>query len=225
MGKYISDETRLKQKRGSGFGEDYIPWIVDNDFNNQGVSAVIKDIKNGRMIQLMSQGELGWYYMYRFSDDVVDLREQFPLLPKEETDEIAAMFGARKPRRVMTTDMLLTLADSREVAISVKADRTAMDDKRNKEKFLIEQEYWRRRGVAWQIVFKEDLDPKVIENLEHVWSSWYEDRVYSERSLVRYMIMHKIITVDLTKDIDYRAILEGLKADPIWDEYKYLLEK
>ena len=231
MGKYISDESRYKLKRGSGTGIDYKTWIKDRDFCNMGVSAMVIDFKTGRPVYLLSQGELWWYYIFRWNDDVVDIQEQYPLLPIEDTVAIAEEMGiapvkdVKKRNKVMTTDMLLTMVDGSQKAVSVKLDRKAVDDRRTQQNLIVESEYWIRQGIPWIQVYKEDLNPTLVSNIERVWNSWDEDRVYDDFSLARYLIIHKVITVDMTKEIDYRELIAKLKKDAIWDEYSYLLKE
>lgn len=60
--------------------------------------------------------ERNYYYLTEYSDFVVDIREQFPLLPLEETIVIAYELGIKHPIDpkkhepiVVTTDFLLTV--------------------------------------------------------------------------------------------------------------------
>ena len=60
--------------------------------------------------------ERNYFYLTEYPDFVVDIREQFPLLPLEETIVIADELGIKHPTDskthepiVMTTDFLLTV--------------------------------------------------------------------------------------------------------------------
>lgn len=60
--------------------------------------------------------ERNYFYLTEYSDVVIDLREQFPVLPFEETRLIADELGIKHPTDpktgepiVMTTDFLLTI--------------------------------------------------------------------------------------------------------------------
>ena len=88
----ITEEGKLKQNRGTGTGADYIPWIRAREFNSKGTASTFADYKHGREIQVLSQGELYYYYLLRWQDDVVDIREQYPL-DFEETIKIADEMG------------------------------------------------------------------------------------------------------------------------------------
>lgn len=74
--------------------------------------------------------ERNHFYLTEYSDFVVDIREQFPLLPLEETIVIADELGIKHPTDpkanepiVMTTDFLLTMDKGQgvfEVARTIK---------------------------------------------------------------------------------------------------------
>lgn len=60
--------------------------------------------------------ERNYFYLTEYSDVVINLREQFPVLPFEETRLIADELGIKHPTDpktgepiVMTTDFLLTI--------------------------------------------------------------------------------------------------------------------
>jgi hypothetical protein len=116
------------------------------------------------------------YYVFLIYDlmmRVLDIREQFPLLPLEETLEIARMLGIKHPTDpatgypvVMTTDFLLKVRIGRETFFHARTVKYAeeLEDPRVKEKFEIERRYWKRRDIDWGYVTEEDLPPALVEN-------------------------------------------------------------
>ena len=95
---------------------------------------------------------------------MLDIREQFPLLPLSETEEIAAALGYKHPRapggacdEVMTTDFLLTVRGSDSdpaphlEARYVKYQKD-MDNKRTCEKMQIERAFWTAYDVTFKVV-------------------------------------------------------------------------
>ncbi len=48
--------------------------------------------------------ERNYFYLTEFSDAVLDIREQFPLLPQEETIVIAEELGIKHPADPKTGD-------------------------------------------------------------------------------------------------------------------------
>jgi hypothetical protein len=115
---------------------------------------------------------------------VVDIREQYPLLPLEETIQIAEQLRIKHPplnapkgnETVMSTDFVITLKKGNEkinIARTVKPKSKLTN--RVKQKFTIEQEYWRRRGVDWGVVTDAELDPVMIANMEFLFPFYFWD--------------------------------------------------
>ena len=226
MGRTVSEETKLKQNRGTGRGKDYLPWMLIRELNCKGTSTSLPDWKHGRMIQLLSQAELWWYYKLRWNDEVIDIREHFPLNLKETT-EIAnylSIYPMQYGKKHMNTDMVLTLDDGNEIAICVKANCNEDLDRRTIQNLMIEEEYWKLHNVPYYVVYKSDLNPLEILNIKNVITSYDSSRVYDDFSLVRHLIAHKLIQVDMTKEIDFKGIIKEMKEEEIWTQYRLLLE-
>lgn len=79
MTRRISDKSKQILHMGEGKGKDYVPYILTSEFNSLGTTSIITDWKTGRNIHCMSQGEAMWYYLLRWNDSNIDIREQFPL--------------------------------------------------------------------------------------------------------------------------------------------------
>lgn len=115
--------------------------------------------------------------------DVVDVREQFPLFPLDETVEIAKSIGVRHPRdrgkfSVRTTDLLITTKNG-FVAVCVKYKKD-LRKKKVREKIAIEEKYWERRGVKFLVITEEDITRYGYRNAERIRS--FGDRPLSEVS-------------------------------------------
>ena len=112
----------LSEGRGQGEGAAYRPFLQMGDFSNLGRGHRIQDHRTGRVHHLFSDLEANYYWLVAWSDQVLDIREQYPLLPREETERIAAELGVQHPKSigctnpmVMTTDMLLTVREGDEI--------------------------------------------------------------------------------------------------------------
>ena len=82
-------QALVRAGRGQGEGAEYIPWLQIGDFSSQGRSHRIQDHENGRIHHLFSDLEADYYHILAWADTVVDIREQYPLLPVAETERIA----------------------------------------------------------------------------------------------------------------------------------------
>lgn len=155
----ISDKGRYRQHRGEGTGANYKPWIKIRDFGSQGTASNVIDYKHGRTMQLLSQGEVYYYYLLRWRDDVEDIREQFPL-DLADTVDIANRLEIMHPKddkTRMTTDLLVTKTNGQLEAYSIKTNKSELDNPRTAEKIYIEKLYWESRGVPFLLNSKTML--------------------------------------------------------------------
>lgn len=67
--------------RGKGTGASYLPWLRVQDVPSQGLSTRIEGWKTGRIHHFLSELELMYYLAVVWSILVMDIREQYPLLP------------------------------------------------------------------------------------------------------------------------------------------------
>ncbi len=165
----------LEEGRGQGRGCAYTPWLNVRDVHSLGLSTRVRGWKTGRAHSLLSKLETNYFYVLDGSSVVTDIREQFPLLPIEETLAIANECGLVHPRDpatrepvVMTTDFIITVrgsAGSVDCARTVKY-RQDLASKRKLEKLEIERRYWIKRGVNWGIVTENDIPIGMAKNIE-----------------------------------------------------------
>lgn len=204
----ITEEGKIKNGRGTGTGVEYKPWIKIRELNSKGTASNIIDWKNGRQIELLSQAEVWWYYVLRWDDNVIDIREQYPLvldITLAICDECGFVHPANRKTR-MTTDFLVDYCDGNRKAFSVKADRAVLDNPREVEKQFIEKEYWNKAGIPFQILYKEDLSRQFVMNIKDIVYCYDANRVADDIGKLRYLIAHKKITVDLNTKLDYQAL-------------------
>ncbi|MFY0521338.1 MULTISPECIES: heteromeric transposase endonuclease subunit TnsA [Lysinibacillus] len=179
-------EKWIKEGRGSGVGVDYKPWLNIQDVSSKGRSTRLKGIKTNRQHEFLSDLERNYFYLTEYSDSVVDIREQFPLLPLEETIVIADELGLKHPTDpktnepvVMTTDFLLTVDKGEglaEIARTLKMKDELLKE-RVIEKFEIERVYWERRQVDWGIVTELEISKEMARNISYI-HDYYDIQQY-----------------------------------------------
>lgn len=164
---------RIAEGRGQGTGGNYRPWLEVQDFPSLGVSHRLLGLKTEREHHLFSDLELTVFLIYDVLTSIIDIREQFPLLPLDETLKIAKKIGVKHPSDpatgypvVMTTDFFLKLRVRREVIFHARTAkyREYLADQRVIEKFEIERRYWLSRDINWGYVTEEDISPTLAEN-------------------------------------------------------------
>lgn len=169
-----SIERRIRSGHGTGTGRNYTPWLEVHNGPTRGISSRILGHKTGRIHHLFSQLELYYFLEAEWMDCIIDIREQYPLLPRAETETISSYLGIRHPRiprtkthPVMTTDFLLTTQDGMLHARSLKY-YSDLSNPRTVEKLKIEKEYWNRRNIEWKIVTERQINKVHAKNI-----SWF----------------------------------------------------
>ncbi len=208
----ISEKTKAKEHRGEGVGAKYIPYIKTSEINSLGTTANPIDWKNGRTIQLLSQGELFLYYDLRWTDDVVDIREQFPLDLKL-TLEIADANSIKHPKdrnTRMTTDMLVTMSNGLLKAYSVKNDKKVLNDDRTVEKLFIEKKYWEVKGIPYVLIYKDDIPQQRVSNIRRVVEYYDKNKIHDDVSRIKHLIATKQIKVNMDEPLDFKELVKLL---------------
>ena len=115
------------------------------------------------------------FYLLDWSEQTMDIREQFPLSELEEAIKIADSLGIRYPfdRKsgfpyVLTSDVLITTGQG-TVARSVKLTKD-LDNPRVCEKLEIERRYWKRKGIEWRLVTENQISRAKARNIEWLFS-------------------------------------------------------
>lgn len=168
---------RIKEKRGVGTGSNYKPWLNIHDVPSIGMVTRTMSETTGRIHHLMSENlEFAYHITLEWSKMVKDIREQYPLLPIEESQSIAEETGITYPVDpktrepiVLTTDFLITIADDkglREVARTLKHSNKLT--KRQLEKFEIERRFYQKRGIDWGVVTENDINYDLVNNIKWI---------------------------------------------------------
>ncbi|MCT4605729.1 MAG: TnsA endonuclease N-terminal domain-containing protein [Marinisporobacter sp.] len=185
-------EKLIKEGRGQGIKEAYKPWLLIQDVPSTGRESRLVGIKINRQYDFLSDLEKNYFYISDFSDEVIDIREQFPLLPIEETILIADELGIKHPTdprtneyTVMTTDFLITKrVDGKniDVARTIKPSEKLMDE-RVMEKFEIERRYWEKQGIGWSIATEKETNNAMAKNISYIYSYYHIDEIDSLKEL------------------------------------------
>jgi hypothetical protein len=196
---------RIEEGRGTGRLSEYNPWLHIQDVPSKGLVTRIKGWKTTRVHHLLSIFELMYFYVLEWSTDVFDIREQYPLLPLEETLAIAQACGIRHPTDphtkhpvVMSTDFVNTIQQNGKNIDQARTlkHKQELRSKRKLEKLEIERRYWEKRKVDWKIVTEDDIPNVLARNVE--WLHQY--RHLEDFSDLTEFTIHQIISV-LTKSV------------------------
>lgn len=186
-------QLKIRNGCGQGEGKDYKPWIRVGEFSSSGTSYRIPYYKQGgRICHFFSQLEARAFYLFEWSENVVDIREQYPLLPVETTLALADSMGIKHPASynkrshvseitVMTTDFLVRFANGNQKAYSIKMSQD-LNNPRVMEKQRLETAYWGSQGIPFAILTEHQISHKIAGNLEFLYDYRnHTTEVYWER--------------------------------------------
>ena len=185
-------ESRYRAGYGQGSGSCYKPWLDVHDVPSNGVTRRTNGRKTGRQHVTFSLLEDGALLCSQRLDRVVDIREQYPLYPLQDTVALAERLGIKHPAHpkdgslvMMTTDLVLTEVapdgTQRLSAIAVKPS-TELGNQRTLEKLELERLYWEMHMTSWSLVTEREMPEGLISNLR-----WIDDfhEISSETLSVR----------------------------------------
>jgi hypothetical protein len=183
--RYGFDEVRIQrfisEGRGKGTGSHYKPWLNASDVPSLGRVHRAFCPKTGREHHLLSDNEYYTFLLQWWDDDVIDIREQYPLIDRSETLEIAARCGVKHPVDpasgalwVITTDFLVTqkhAGRNEEIIAYTVKQANELNKERTLEKLEIERRYWERREVPWKIITDQQVKSIFTKNLSWILNS------------------------------------------------------
>lgn len=220
-------DNYVRQGYGQGEGASYMPWIRIQDVSSRGKSRETRGIKTGRIYHTLSNLEYGYLLLLEFSDEVVDIREQFPVFPTATSKRIAAELGIRYPVYkntqvpfVMTADFLVTLRNpdgTRRLAIrTCKYEEELLPQPelaRTIEKLDLEKAIWRANGHSdWKLVTDRVITNTLVDNLD-----WIHKRAVIARELQQPELQKRFLDgldyfdgTDRTLSSVLRSIAKGI---------------
>lgn len=187
----------LARGDGQGQGMDYQPFFRVQDVPSKGRAHKVKGLKIPRTHHYLSDLEYLHHVLSEYNQSVAQIREQFALLPREETQQIANLLGIKHSvyRKfntpiVMTSDIVLTLNNKVQetqvisVKYSTDLESETKSPQRTLDKLLIEKTYWNRRGIKWSLSTEKDISINKALNLDMLRTSmvayemdWLQERM------------------------------------------------
>src|SRR5690625_3145465 len=201
----------IKEGRGQGHGQDYLPWIRTNEFSSRGRATRLYSQKTGRTHHLHSDNQYRAFLIFEFNSHVIDIRESFPLLDVMEVidDKDDLRFDKFTDKQtgepyVLTTNFLLTLKEAdgsqKYLARTIK-NTTELKRKITFEKLEIERRYWLAKGVDWKIMTQKELPRQFAENIEWIRetmltaSGGESDKEELSLKMYKYLLENENLTV------------------------------
>ena len=182
MGRIKWTEKKIQQMQADGFGKgtraDYKPWLCVESTSSLGRARRVWSPKTGRTHHLLSDVEYTLFLALEWAQNVVDIREQYPL-ERECTLEIARSLGIRHPHypgttvpTVMSADFLVTkIVNGVKTleAFNAKRDEEA-EDEVSLLKLEIQRSYFEALSIAHHVIFHSQIPKQTISNI-----AWIRD--------------------------------------------------
>lgn len=180
MGRYNSNrittkfvENYIKERLWEKNSSEYVPFLNVRSVPTKGKSSRVMGWKTGREHHFLSKLEFAAFYHFDWSDDVIDIKEQFPLLPMELLQNIAEEAGIEYPNFngepiIMTTDFLITVKRNGNIVNCARTIKPSVDlsKKRVVEKFEIERRFFASKNIDWGIITEKDLSEVFLSNMD-----------------------------------------------------------
>jgi hypothetical protein len=163
----------------------------------------------------MSRLEKAYLYLKRRDPEAVQLREQVPCFPIEETDGIARSLGIRPLRTphgkpyMVTTDLLLRMRNGAEQAHFVRP-LELLKIRREWEKMQVEKEYWTRRGLVFQVVTEAQVPEAIMVNLEILQDNQFPPEGFQTERHQAAGLAHLRVALDGGSDMPLTLVCRNL---------------
>jgi hypothetical protein len=174
-------ERYFKEGRGQGSGKDYQPWKKIQDSPSKGRVSRPPGWKTNREHHLFSDDEKRLFYVFEWSDAIVDIREQFPLLDLDLSMSIAEEMAINHPKDPQsnspypfTTDFMLFVRQGEKIVQKARTFKLTKDlgSKSVAEKSELEKRYYAAKGIDWGIITEKEVPKLLAENIEWVHTAY-----------------------------------------------------
>lgn len=210
----VKVQKRLREGRGVGTGEEYVPWVKTSDFSSLGRATRLKGTKIPRIYHLQSDIQYRAFLLFEFQSNICDIREAFPLLDVMEIIDSKDNLRFDKFRDkesnepyVITTNFLLTMKDpkGRETYIARTIKNTSeLKRKITWEKLEIERRYWSQKNIDWKVITEKELPRQLAKNLE-----WVRETLFEVEMDKKFLSMELFRELNQNGDQNVTSILKS----------------
>lgn len=210
----------LKEGRGQGTGKNYKPWLYINDLSSRSRSTRIFGHTTQRVHHLLSDLQLYYFYLLEFDENVIDIREQFPLLDFHEmnisvdSSLTQKLFDSKtKVPHIFTVSFLITRVgkgqepdyQARIVKIS-----SELEKKSTIERLELLRRYFQKKGIDFGIVTEKEINKTFSKNIGWALAA-YDIKDYPEL-ITNYSYLKKDMSLlILESNITFHQVFEKIE--------------
>lgn len=210
----------LKEGRGQGTGKNYKPWLYINDLSSRSRSTRIFGHTTQRVHHLLSDLQLYYFYLLEFDENVIDIREQFPLLDfhgmniSVDSSLTQKLFDSKtKVPHIFTVSFLITRVgkgqepdyQARIVKIS-----SELEKKSTIERLELLRRYFQKKGIDFGIVTEKEINKTFSKNIGWALAA-YDIKDYPEL-ITNYSYLKKDMSLlILESNITFHQVFEKIE--------------
>jgi hypothetical protein len=166
----------IKEGRGTGHNGTWQPWLRIQDLSSTGKAGRLsRHISGDRLVHVLSGYETHCFDIFEWAPGIIDINEQYLLLPLEETQEIARELGVDHPVSpntgdpiVMSTDFMLTQQNTESPKEYFPRDfkpAQRLFSPKTLAKFEITKRYHKNHGRDWRLITDHNFPIELARNL------------------------------------------------------------
>lgn len=210
----------IKEGRGQGSGKDYKPWIHVHDISSRGRSTRIYSHTTQRVMHLLSDLQLFYYYLLEFDPIVVDIREQYPLLDLLDMNVTLDESLMKKVYhsksgipRIFTTSFVVTRkTDHSDVDYEARVIKTSTELKSKAviDRMEIQRRFYDQKNIDFGVITEKEIPINLARNV-----GWYlsdYDISGHQQLQVHYdLIRHDLLQLLLNKNTTFQQAFDYLE--------------
>lgn len=172
----------LKEGRGSGYRENYKPWLTVQDIASQGRSTRTFSYTSDRVVHLLSDLQLCYFNLLEFDDLVIDIRENYPALDFHELniplDQALTkkLFNSKtKAPHVFTVSFLVTrIDDNNNPYYEARVVKTSseLEKKATIHRLELLRRYFEKKQIDFGIVTEKEINKQLARNIGWVLTAY-----------------------------------------------------
>lgn len=166
----------IKEKRGQGIGKDYKPWLLVQDISSKSRSSrIFGSVTTQRVHHLLSDLQLYYFYLLEFDDQVIDIREQYPLLDfhgqnlSVDEDLAKKLFDLKtQVPHIFTVSFLVTRKGNKGEPFyqaRIIKQSQELEKKATIQRIELQRRYFEKMGIDFGIVTEKEINKQLARNI------------------------------------------------------------
>ena len=219
-----SDASKIREGRGIISDDSYAAWKLAREAKSRATSCMMYDPISKRSVSCLSQLERHLFWLLRFSQEVDQVYEQFPM-DKGVVDALCQGLGYHKYNKILSTDFLVKKTDGTYHAISVKPSKDVFDVKKHSsagrtyKRQAVEKAYWENAGIPWTLVTGDKINPVIAVNISSCMVFWDKRLVTDETSMLKHLIAHHKLVFPMDKPIPFVDVAKSMDVRRLYEDY------